>query len=203
MSEVNGVKIEQLSDERIVVELSARDMDELEITYEDMDYANIETRRVIWTLLDRAGRTLGRDIDPSGRMMIEVIPRREGGCVLQFTLIGTTKVLQSGRKPPLLPRSTKPPCLVFAFASIDPVMDAARAWVRFGAPLPEHAALYEKSGQYRLILTPGKRPGAICAFIKEWGDLLPGGNMTAAATREYWQEIVAESALERLAGVEA
>lgn len=50
-------------------------MDALNITYEQMDYSNIETRRVVWTLLDRAGHELKRDIDPSGRMIIEAVPR--------------------------------------------------------------------------------------------------------------------------------
>ena len=49
-------------------------MDALNITYEQMDYSNIETRRVVWTLLDRAGHELKRDIDPSGRMIIEAVP---------------------------------------------------------------------------------------------------------------------------------
>ncbi|MDR1409295.1 MAG: adaptor protein MecA [Oscillospiraceae bacterium] len=193
------MKIEELSEERIVVELSAQDMAELEITFEELDYANIETRRVIWTLLDRAGRELRRDIDPSGRMMIEVIPRGTGGCVLHFTLIGQSKRIVPQKKPP---RKSTPstPCLSFAFPSIDPVLDSARAYISFGSPLPEHSALYEKDGEYRLLVTPGGRPRALCAFLQEYGELLPGGVMSAAATREYWREVVAKNALEKLSG---
>jgi hypothetical protein len=46
------LKIEAISDEKILVALSDKDMDELQITYDEMDYSNIETRRVIWTILD-------------------------------------------------------------------------------------------------------------------------------------------------------
>ncbi|MDR3344093.1 MAG: adaptor protein MecA [Oscillospiraceae bacterium] len=191
------MKIEELSEERILVELSAKDMAELEITFEELDYANIETRRVIWTLLDRAGRELGRDIDPSGRMMIEVIPHRSGGCVLHFTLIGQSKRIIPQIKP-LRSSSPTAPCLCFVFPSIDPVLDSVRAYAAFGSPLPEYSALYEKDGQYRLLLTPGSRPRALCVFFQEYGELLPGGVMTAAATREYWREIVGERALEKL-----
>ena len=81
------MKIEAPEENKIVVRLTADDMTKLHITYEEMDYANIETRRVIWTLLDEARRELGRDIDPSGRMLIEALPAREGGCVLQFTVL--------------------------------------------------------------------------------------------------------------------
>lgn len=48
------MKILAPAENRITIELSARDMDALNITYEQMDYSNIETRRVVWTLLDRA-----------------------------------------------------------------------------------------------------------------------------------------------------
>ena len=68
------MKIEAPEENKIVVRLTADDMTKLHITYEEMDYANIETRRVIWTLLDEARRELGRDIDPSGRMLIEALP---------------------------------------------------------------------------------------------------------------------------------
>ena len=69
------MKIQAPAENRITIELSARDMDALNITYEQMDYSNIETRRVVWTLLDRAGHELKRDIDPSGRMISKRCPR--------------------------------------------------------------------------------------------------------------------------------
>jgi len=194
------MKIEELSEERIVVELSANDMDELEITFEELDYANIETRRVIWTLLDRAGRELGRDIDPSGRMMIEVIPRRLGGCILHFTLIGQTKRIIPQKKA-LRKNAPVSSLISFEFPSIDPVLDSARAYVSFGSPLPEHCALYEKDGLYRLLMTPGSRPRSLCLFFEEYGQLLSDDVMSAAATREYWREVVTENALEKLAGI--
>ena len=88
------MKIQAPAENRITIELSARDMDALNITYEQMDYSNIETRRVVWTLLDRAGHELKRDIDPSGRMIIEAVPAGRGGCVLKFTLCS------DGSRPP-------------------------------------------------------------------------------------------------------
>jgi negative regulator of genetic competence, sporulation and motility len=193
------MKIEELSEDRIVVELSAQDMADLEISFEELDYSNIETRRVIWTLLDRAGRELGRDIDPSGRMMIEVIPRKIGGCVMHFTLIGLTKRIDPQKRPPRAGNSASQ-YLSFAFDSIDPVLDCARAYMNFGSPPPEYSALYEKDGQYRLLIIPGRRPRALCALFQEYGELLPGGALTAAATREYWKEIVSTYALEKIAG---
>ena len=80
------MKIEAIGEEKILVALSDKDMNELDITYDEMDYSNIETRRVIWTILDEAKRSLGKPIDTNGRILIEVTPSDDGGCIMCFTL---------------------------------------------------------------------------------------------------------------------
>ena len=52
------MKINSPAEDRIIVDLTDEDLRELDITYEDMDYSTIETRRVIWTVLDAAGKGL-------------------------------------------------------------------------------------------------------------------------------------------------
>ena len=79
------MKIESNGEEKITVTLSQRDMSDLDITYDEMDYSNIETRRVIWTILDKARKTLGKSVDTDGRLLIEVTPSDDGGCILYFT----------------------------------------------------------------------------------------------------------------------
>lgn len=79
------MKIESNGDEKITVALTPGDMEELDITYDEMDYSNIETRRVIWTILDEAKRTLGKSIDTDSRILIEAAPCEDGGCILHFT----------------------------------------------------------------------------------------------------------------------
>ena len=79
------LKIESNGEERITVTLSNIDMADLDITYDEMDYSNIETRRVIWTILDKAQKTLGKSVDTDGKLLIEVAPLSDGGCILHFT----------------------------------------------------------------------------------------------------------------------
>ena len=138
------MKIEAPEENKIVVRLTADDMTKLHITYEEMDYANIETRRVIWTLLDEARRELGRDIDPSGRMLIEALPAREGGCVLQFT------VLEQEHKPQrhLTMKKSRTP-IVYEFTSAQRLLDAAENVRRLNA-LPAESELYRQEHCYRL-----------------------------------------------------
>ena len=79
------MKIESNGEEKITVTLSQTDMNDLDITYDEMDYSNIETRRVIWTSLDKARKTLGKSVDTDGKLLIEVSPSEDGGCILNFT----------------------------------------------------------------------------------------------------------------------
>ena len=81
------LKIKEIGDEKIVVSLSEDDMKDLDITYDEMDYSNIETRRVIWTILDEARINLGKSIDMQGKILIEVCPDENGGCIMYFTVM--------------------------------------------------------------------------------------------------------------------
>ena len=78
---------------KFIVELSPFDMNELDITYEEMDYSDIETRRVIWTILEKVRESTGCDVDPSGRLVIEAAADADGGCILCFTVPETTAAL--------------------------------------------------------------------------------------------------------------
>ena len=79
------MKIESNGEEKITVTLSQTDMNDLDITYDDMDYSNIETRRVIWTILDKARKALGKSVNTDDRLLIEVTPSEDGGCILYFS----------------------------------------------------------------------------------------------------------------------
>lgn len=81
------LKIDSNSEGKITVALSNEDMNELDITYDELDYSNIETRRVIWTLLDKAGQQLGKCINTDSKLLIEAAPLNEGGCILHFTFL--------------------------------------------------------------------------------------------------------------------
>ena len=84
------MRIESHGENSFYILLSDEDMRELGVTFEELDYGNIETRRVIWTLLEEARSTLGRDIDPRDRMLIEV-SKGVCGCKIEFTLAKNDK----------------------------------------------------------------------------------------------------------------
>ena len=191
------MKIEAPEKNKIVVRLTADDMTKLHITYEEMDYANIETRRVIWTLLDEARRELGRDIDPSGRMLIEALPASEGGCVLQFT------VLEQENKPQplrhLTMKKSRTP-LVYEFSSAQMLLDAAESVKRLGV-LPKDSELYRQEHSYRLIVSATEGSELLNIALSEFGSPCAQGELPAAFTREHWQSVCKSHALEQISGM--
>lgn len=188
MKEALNLKITSPSEDRIIVDLSNNDMLELDITYENMDYSTIETRRVIWTVLDAAGKFLGRDLDPSRKMIIEAVPKSDGGCVLIFTVLNGYKGLQS--KKPLLKK--QPESLLCEFESLDDLYRCAQG---FAANSEVESSLYENNGKYRLILTSPYETSSILRHFSEFCLCESCETLKADFTREHWKTLARQNAL--------
>lgn len=188
------MKIEAPSENKIIVDLTRQDMAQLDITYEDMDYANIETRRVIWTLLDKAGRELGLDIDPTGRLMIEAIPKVSGGCIVHFTLLQPDAVQQHAQKPLLKKEEA---VFTYEFCGFDALLCASENYVQMRFPAVS-SALYRQNDTFRLILGVREGNRRIKHFFGEFATLRREGAAAVQATREHWQCVLAAQALEQL-----
>ncbi len=100
------MKTEVLENGKIKVALSSDDLKELHITYEDMDYKNVETRRVIWSVLGEAQTELGKNINTDGKILIELCPAKNGGCIMFFTTV--PKESQPGNKHLIMKKCTEP-----------------------------------------------------------------------------------------------
>ena len=167
------MKINSPNKAKIIVELSRDDMLDLDITYEDMDYSNIETRRVIWTILDKARLELGRDIDPSGKLTIETIPLNTGGCVIFFTVNALSTELKA-----VVSENES----VYEFDSIDNVIDLLSS-LKSKSPVGD---LYSTdTGKFRLIIKQGEKNINKIKF-GEYSHLCREGKLTAEMTKEHW-----------------
>lgn len=188
------MKINSPAEDRIIVELTQQDMTELNITYEDMDYSTIETRRVIWTLLDRAGKELEREFDPSRRMVIEAVPKVRGGCILFFTILDCRKNIVS--KKQFLKKQSE--FLICEFENADSLFLAAQ---NFKAFLPEtQSGLYEKDGKYRLILSCGENLHSVKKMLSEFCTTASGDPLSLSFVYEHWNELACGNALSRICG---
>ncbi len=167
------MKINSPNKAKIIVELTCDDMRELDITYENMDYSNIETRRVIWTILDKARKTLCRDIDPSGKMTIETIPLDTGGCVIFFTVNDTSECIRNiiaGNED------------VYEFDSLDNVLDL---YSSMKEDFPIGNLYTDNRGKFRLVTPTDERMRTKLKF-REFSHPCREGKLAAEITKEHW-----------------
>jgi negative regulator of genetic competence, sporulation and motility len=141
------MRIENLSENSFYILLSEEDMNELGISFDRLDYSNIETRRVIWTLLEEARNILNRDIDPRGEMLIEV-SKINFGCKIEFTLGKSEKTgrLKIKKESPFLNAFFKD------FSSLCAFFEQCRP-----TDFANETSLYKYKSGYALTLSP--KPG--------------------------------------------
>ncbi|MCL2212401.1 MAG: adaptor protein MecA [Oscillospiraceae bacterium] len=85
-----------ISDSKLKVMLSPRDMAQYELTCENIDYDNTETRRAFWNILNEAKHQTGFDA-AADRVFIQVYPSKGGGCEIFVTKIDVGA--KGGRSP--------------------------------------------------------------------------------------------------------
>ncbi len=185
------MKIDSPTEDRIIVELSKKEMKELDITYEQMDYSALETRKVIRSVLDAAGKALGRDVDFSRRMMIEAIPEADGGCILSFTLLGRRISYSS---PSVLKKQSG--LMLCSFPSAQELMDCMKALPETDISL--RSILYELEGSYRLILSGAEDMTCLRRYFREFCDEISLEKGECEFTCEHWNFISDSFALKRL-----
>lgn len=183
------MKINSPAEDRIIVDLTKQDMLELDITYEDMDYSTIETRRVIWTLLDRAGKALGRELDPSRRMIIEASPKSEGGCILNFTILDSRKRALPQKQ--LLKKQCE--SIICEFEDLDALYSAA-----CGYNGSAESSLYESNGIYRLVLNNLYDARDIKQYFSEFGRVFPADSLACNYMQEHWRMLIGQNAISAL-----
>lgn len=181
------MKINSPAEDKIIVDLTKQDMLELDITYEAMDYSTIETRRVIWTVLGEAGKHLGRELDPSRRMIIEASPKCEGGCTLTFTIL-------DGRKRTAAQKHTlkkTDDSIICDFENLDDLFRAAEEIGRSGCTV--QSSLFELDGKYRLIL--GCSSESVNGMLSEFCKTRSCNRLLSDFTNEHWHMLASDNAI--------
>lgn len=184
------MKINSPAEDKIIVDLTKQDMLELDITYEAMDYSTIETRRVIWTVLGEAGKYLGRELDPSRRMIIEASPKYEGGCTLTFTIL-------DGRKKATAQKHTlrkTDDYIICDFENLDDLFRAAEEIGRSDSAV--QSSLFELDGTYRLIL--GCLSDSANGMLSEFCKIRSCNRLLTDFTNEHWNLLASDNAVKKL-----
>ncbi|MBO5935617.1 MAG: adaptor protein MecA [Clostridia bacterium] len=186
------MKIKAQTDNRICIELTHEDMLELDITYDELDYSNIETRRVLWTLLDEARLELGRNISLTQKMLIEAIPDNNGGCRIYFTVTDEQNNKKNSRQ------IVKHGCAKTVCQSSDINHISELAKVLFSAGHRIKSELFTDGANYRLVISPDSAMQSnIDATVCEFCDICDESSVSY--TYEHWKLLASPDAVGILA----
>lgn len=169
--------IQPLGSNRFLVGLSRDDLVRLDITYESMDYSDIETRRVIWTILDRIRKITGCDIDPSGNLIIEASPDGSGGCLLMLAVPASRADMGT-----VISKSN--PTRVFEFRNSDDLLDAMSA-----TGLDRSTCRIFTDGKKFRAELPNEKAVIFRHVLEEFGTFAGNDSLVIATTHEHWEEL--------------
>ncbi len=179
------IKIQANGEEKISVTLSKNDMSEFDITYDELDYSNIETRRVIWTILDEAKRVLGKPINIDNRLLIQVAPADDGGCFLEFTQLPE---LSDSRKKRLIMKKEAEPLLFKGF-DINSFIDGIRI-LKSGDFSSENCEIYKFESSLCAVIQPKIGFTEKFLFILgEFGEIISPKKIELSKIYEYGEKI--------------
>lgn len=156
--------------QRLKIQLTADDLKKLGVSYNDIDYASPDTRKMLDDLLGRIGAKEDFCITDR-RLVIEILPAEKEGCTIYLTLITPA--------PPKKRRFECTPC-VWQLETADDLMAALK---ELAGCCKNKISLYLLDGKYRLIIQAEKR-GAADLILTEYGRRL-GGKAARLHTLEH------------------
>ncbi len=190
------MKIELCSEDRLKITLKYEDLRALSLSFDDLDYAEMETRRVIWELLDEASRQTGFD-SSGGRLLIEALPLLDGGCILYFTVLPRDLTALQGVGKLQCKRLCGP--YVYEFPSAEELLCVCtRLWHEQRESVPKSTA-YRFGRGYRLVVyTKEGKVSILEPLLKEYGEFAGEGAPAAAYAAEHGQVLAEEDAIMKI-----
>lgn len=190
------MKMELLENGCLKIVLSNDELEEMGLTFERLDYRNMETQRTIQRLLQIARQETG--FHHSGDLTVEAIPL-EDGCLLLLTPT-------FARRRVRMKKAVGP--YIYRVEDIDGLFRLAENWKRMDARLQAAgpsdwtaagSSLYHMEDAYGLVLypaTPLTREAN--ALLQEFAQPAGEGDAAAAYTAEHGTPLAIGDALPRL-----
>ncbi|WMJ23805.1 adaptor protein MecA [Paludicola sp. MB14-C6] len=189
------MKIELLDDKTVKVVLSNADMAQFNLTYDEMDYKNPDTKRVILQLVDQIKREVSIDLS-TGKLFIEAFPYADGGCILYVNLLDSTQKNKQGCHKYKTSFDTP---IAFCFKDINALADLSKRLIsKYGHIILKNALYLEQDKYYLLIYTYFKMDEQLLHLLTEYGQFYGKGSLVSSIIQEHAQEIIATEALETL-----
>lgn len=178
------MRIDITDKKSIMVELSKDDLSKSEITYEQLDYSNPQTRKLVRRILEKIRSETGLFASECSALEVEVMPDSFGGCLMFF------KETQKAKEP-------KNEAALFACKNISDLIDCSRAAKKACKSLPS-AALYQNEGGYLLFVA--ECPEGLSALLCEYLSKCTASQMELAVTLEHSVCLAENNSLVLLSG---
>ena len=167
-----------INESKLKILLNAQDLDEFELSAEELDYSSTETKRMFWDILSRAKKRTGFDTD-GHRVLVQLYPSKDGGCEVFVTKIiplceetDGCPALENPRKKKKSPSKTS--YTVFSFETLKALSSACRGLLRTGYNGDSFAYIDEKKRWYLLLADldfSGYTPMDEYSFLLEFGSI--------------------------------
>ncbi len=130
----------KISESALKVCLTREDMELYDIEFDELDYSNTQTRRIIWSILDEAKRTLGFEAVREN-IYIRAFKCMSGGCELFVSREGSVR-----ESEPLLYRFDSAEPLISACTRLDNCHFEGESRLFFGDDGRFYLALFTEGG---------------------------------------------------------
>ena len=180
------MNIQANGEEKISVTLTKNDMTDFDITYDELDYSNIETRRVIWTILDEAKKVLGKSVNVDNRLLIRASPADDGGCLLEFTQLPE---LCDTKKKRLIMKKDSEPVLFTAFDENAFLDCAGHLRDSLKKSIKSSDFFYYSNTYYAVIYPKPNTTESILFSLCEFGNADASAKTDIATLYEYGQKL--------------
>lgn len=188
------MKIQKLDEKTVRVLLSAADLQQFQITYEQMNYSDEKTKQAILMIVRQIKSQTGLPVE-SVRLFIEAFPDEKNGCILYVNLIESSDEKKMFR----CERTSFDTPIGLEFDNIDILTDACTSLLHEFGHLITKSALYLYEGKYRLLLyTYCKMEKKIISLLEEYGTYLGKGSVLCAFIQEHSNAIASEHAVETI-----
>ena len=168
------------------VGLSSEELESYGITYEEIDYSNTETRRLLWSLTEEIRQKNGINIKLSGKLLIEVMKDADSFITICFSSL-PDKSADAASLKQLIRSEAKP-----VMAEFQNFEELIRAVKHLAADIK--SCLYESNGKYRLMLSVNEAQQSLAlSVLCEFGKVCEAAAYEAARCREQWIYITDEA----------
>ena len=184
----------RISDSKLKIVLSSADMEQYGIRCDTADYANTETRRAVWTILDEAKKQTGFDAG-GNRVYIQMYPSRGGGCELYVTK-------REGHTRECAKETRRGSLGMYRFSCLGHLLSVCSLLQRGG--FSGESSAYAEGKRYYLVLREmhtGVDAAYKHAFIEEYGERLSGSERLSYL-EEYATPILPSNAVSVLSSLQ-